>query len=135
MFPVGSVTFGCFWAGRNYNLYRFTGPDGHVIAYRFDVVRSVHLTPGHITYTDLLLDAWLPPGGELRIEDEDEVRAADTAGLLTSRDIAIINRTGRLLERNYRRIVAEAEAELATRAQALDGKRESRSIDDVPFHR
>ena len=62
-FPEGSHTFGFFWAGRHYNLYRFTGPDGAVIAYRFDVVDSVRITPAHIGYTDLYLDAWLPPGG------------------------------------------------------------------------
>ena len=112
-FPDGSVTFGFFWAGRHYNLYRFTGPDGVVIAYRFDVVDAVRITPAHVRYTDLLLDAWLAPGGELRVEDEDEVEAAEAAGLLSPRRRSIIDRTRLLLERAHPRIVAEAEREMA----------------------
>jgi hypothetical protein len=111
-FPIGSHTLGFFWAGRHYNLYRFTGPDGAVIAYRFDVVDSVRVTPDHVGYTDLLLDAWLPPGGDPRVEDEDEVAQAEAAGLLTPRRRTIIERTRRLLERHHHRIVTEAEREL-----------------------
>lgn len=111
-FPAGSYTLGFFWAGRHYNLYRFTGPDGAVIAYRLDVVDAVRISPEHVSYTDLLLDAWLPPGGPPRVEDEDEVEAATAAGLLSPRRQAIISRTRRLLERSWPRIIADAEAEL-----------------------
>jgi predicted RNA-binding protein associated with RNAse of E/G family len=111
-FPAGSYTLGFFWAGRHYNLYRFTRPDGAVIVYRFDVVDAVQITPQHVRYTDLLLDAWLPPGGPLRVEDADEAEAAARAGLLSPRRRAIIERTHRLLERAWPRIIAEAEREL-----------------------
>lgn len=111
--PAGSHTYGFFWARRHYNLYRFTAADRSVIAYRFDVVDGVRITPGHVGYTDLYLDAWLPPGGPLRIEDEDEVAAAAAAGLLGPRRLALIDATRRLLERAYPRIAAEAERELA----------------------
>jgi hypothetical protein len=118
--PAGSVTFGFFWSGRHYNLYRFTSPGGAVIAYRFDVVDNVRINRGEVRYTDLLLDAWLPPGGRLRIEDEDEVDAALAAGLLSPRRQAIIARTRRLLERGHPRIVAEAERELERVVQGDD---------------
>ena len=121
-FPAGSYTLRLFWGGRHYNLYRFTGPDGAVIAYRFDVVDGVRITPAHVRYTDLLLDAWLPPGGALRIEDEDEVAAAGAAGLLTPRRRAIIARTRRLLERAHPRIIAEAERELGELLNREDAK-------------
>jgi hypothetical protein len=111
--PAGSVTYGFFWPGRHYDLYRFTGPDHAVIAYRFDVVDSVKLVPGHVGYTDLLLDAWLAPGGTLHFEDEDEVAEADAAGLLSRARRATIQRTRRLLESAHERIIAEAEADLA----------------------
>ena len=114
-FPLGSATYGFFWAGRHYNLYRFTGPDGGVIAYRFDVVDGVRISSGHVRFTDLLLDVWLPPGGPPRVEDEDEVAAAEAAGIVTPRRLAIIARTRRLLERHHPRIVAEAERELVGR--------------------
>jgi hypothetical protein len=117
-FPAGSHTLGFFWSGRHYNLYRFTAPDASVIAYRFDVVDAVRITPSHVRYTDLLLDAWLAPAGVLRVEDEDEVDAARAAGLLSPRRLAIIERTRRLLERSHRLIVAEAERELAERELA-----------------
>jgi hypothetical protein len=114
-FPLGSCTYGFFWTGRHYNLYRFTGPDGGVIAYRFDVVDGVRITPARIAYTDLLLDVWLAPGGAPRVEDEEEVAAAAAAGLLSPRRQAIIAATRRLLTRAHGRIVAEAERELQGR--------------------
>lgn len=113
-FPAGSFTIGFFWAGRHYNLYRITGPDGAVIVYRFDVVDAVHITPGHVSYTDLLLDLWVTPNGRLQVEDEDEVRAAEAAGRLSARRRQIIARTRAWLTRAYPRIIAEAERELAT---------------------
>ncbi len=112
-FPAGSVTIGFFWAGRHYNLYRITGPDGGVIVYRFDVVDAVHLTPGHVSYTDLLLDVWVTPDGRLQVEDEDEVHAAEAAGRLSARRRQIIARTRVWLTRAHPRIIAEAERELA----------------------
>jgi hypothetical protein len=124
-FPAGSYTLGYFWAGRRYNLYRFTGPDGTVIAYRFDVVDAVRVTPEHVSYTDLLLDAWLPLSGPPRFEDEDEVEAAAAAGLLSPRRRAIIERTRALLERVWPRIIAEAERELAL----LSAERGARSAE------
>lgn len=111
--PEGSSTYGFFWPGRHYNLYRFTGPDGAVIAYRFDVVDGVRVGPAHVRFTDLLLDVWLAPGGTPRVEDEDEVATAEASGLLSPRRAAIIARTRRLLEQAHPRIVAEAERELA----------------------
>ena len=130
-FPEGSHTFGYFWAGRHYNLYRFTGPDGAVIAYRFDVVDSVRITPAHIGYTDLYLDAWLPPGGNLLVEDEDEVEAAAAAGLLSPRRHAIIAATRRLLEIAHPRIVAEAERELAGMAEGAGLPVRGRTAHDI----
>lgn len=119
-FPAGSRTFGFFWPGRHYNLYRITGPDGSPIAYRFDVVDHVRVRDGHVTFTDLLLDLWLPPGGPPRVEDEDEVEAATAAGLLDARRLGLIERTRRLLLRAWPRIVAEAEEEM-TKERSGDG--------------
>ncbi len=117
-FREGSHTIGFFWPGRTYNLYRFTGPDGAVIAYRLDVVDGVRLRPGHVRYTDLLLDAWVAPDGRAWLEDEEEVAAADAEGLLSPRRRAIIARTARLLLRAHARIIGGAEVELAAVAVA-----------------
>lgn len=113
LIPAGSITYGFFWPGRHYNLYRFTASDGSVIVYRFDVVDGVRITPGRVRYTDLLLDAWLTVTGDIRFEDEEEVAAAEAAGILSPRRRAIIARTRRLLARAHARIVTEAERDLA----------------------
>lgn len=114
LIPAGSRTYGFFWPGRTYNVYRFTTPDGAAIAYRFDVVDGVQVRAGQVAFLDLLLDIWLPPGGPPRVEDEEEVAAATTAGLLNGRHLAIIARTRRLLLRDWPRIVAEVERTLSS---------------------
>ena len=108
-FPAGSCTYGLFWAGRHYNLYRFTGPDAAVIAYRFDVVDRVRIGPGRVSYHDLLLDVWISPNGAILVEDEDEVAAALADGLLTPAQVATIARTRALITGKHARIVAEVE--------------------------
>lgn len=112
-FPAGSHTLGFFWRARSYNLYRITGPDENVIAYRFDVMERVRITPRIVGYHDLLLDLWVNPAGVVAVEDEDEVRAAQAAGLLTPRQHATIERTRSLLERGHARIIAECEQLIA----------------------
>lgn len=112
VFPPGSRTYGVFWARRPYNCYRMHGPDGALIAHRFDVVDSVRLGPGRIEYRDLLLDLWVPPGGPASVEDEDEVRAAEAAGLLSAADLRRIRRAREYLLRGYRGIITEVAAAL-----------------------
>jgi len=109
-FPAGSHTLGYFWPRRAYNCYRFAGPDGAVIAYRFDVVDRVRIRPGHVSYRDLLLDVWRSPSGRITIEDDDEVAAAVSTGILGEREMARIERTRALLVRDHQRIVIECEA-------------------------
>jgi hypothetical protein len=113
LFPAGSYTLGIFWRGRHYNCYRIAGPDGAVIVYRFDVVDRVRITPGHVRYRDLLLDVWVTPFGEARVEDEEEVEEARAAGLLPSGAERTIERTRDLLLRRHPRIIAEVERAVA----------------------
>jgi hypothetical protein len=108
-FPAGSYTLGFFWRGRAYNCYGIAGPDGAVIAHRFDVVDRVRISSDRVTYRDLLLDLWVSPSGDVQIEDEDEVHQAERDGLLTPAMLARIDRTRALLVRDHRRIVAEVE--------------------------
>ncbi len=108
--PAGSHTLGFFWRWRPYNCYRMAGPDGRVIAYRFDVVDRVRISADHVSYHDLLLDIWVSPAGETSVEDEDEVEAATAAGLLSRAQRERIERTQRWLIGSHRRVVAEVEA-------------------------
>jgi hypothetical protein len=107
--PAGGVTYGFVWPARSYVLYRFVGPDGGRIADRFDVVERAAATATEVRYTDLLLDVWVSPAGEVRIEDEEEVADCARRGLLTAAQLARIERTRALLLRRYRSVLAEAD--------------------------
>ncbi|MCH8025686.1 MAG: DUF402 domain-containing protein [Chloroflexi bacterium] len=106
--PAGSQTHGFFWPRRSYVLYRIVGPDGRLIAHRFDVVEDVRLGEGEVSYTDLLLDLWVDPDGQPRLEDEDEVEEFARGGLLVPGQRKRIDTTRDLLLRRHRVIVREA---------------------------
>lgn len=106
--PAGSRTYGFFWRRRPYVLYRIAGPDGRLIAHRFDVVENVRLGEGEVSYTDLLLDLWVDPDGQARLEDEDEVEEHARRGLLAPAQRRRIETTRDLLLRRHRVIVREA---------------------------
>jgi hypothetical protein len=112
LFPAGSRTYGFFWTRRHYLLYVLHGPDGGLIAHRFDVVDEVRLRPGRVEYLDLALDVWVDPSGHAWTEDEEEVVELASQGLLSSQRLALIERTKRLLLARHRRIAAEAWDEL-----------------------
>jgi predicted RNA-binding protein associated with RNAse of E/G family len=112
LFPAGSRTYGFFWSRRHYLLYMLHGPDGALIAHRFDVVDEVRLRPGRVEYLDLALDVWVDPSGRAWTEDEDEVIELASRGLLSPQRLALIERTKRLLLARHHRIAAKAREEL-----------------------
>ena len=105
---VARTTEGFFWQGRNYLVYRMFDQDGALVGHRIDVCRDVRFGQESIEWTDLLLDLFITPAGELRVLDEDEVASAITAGLLSPQDQEIIARTRALLEADYQAVVEEA---------------------------
>lgn len=108
--PAGkSVTRAYFWAGRHYLLYRMMDLRGSLLGHRFDVSDDVRILPKQreIRWTDLLLDLWVDPRGEIHVLDEDEVAEAHAAGLLTGRQRAIVEETRAHLLGSYRRILVE----------------------------
>jgi predicted RNA-binding protein associated with RNAse of E/G family len=76
------------------------------------VVEGVRIRRDGVEFTDLLLDLWVSPLGETHFEDEDEVREYHERGLLTDRQLTTIERTGRYLARNHRRVIEAALVEL-----------------------
>ena len=108
--PRRSRTFGFFWRRRPYLLYRIEGPNGALIAHRFDVVEDVRLERREVSYTDLLLDLWVGPQGSVLIEDEDEALEHVRRGLLSTAQQARIERTRALLLRRWPTLVREAAA-------------------------
>jgi hypothetical protein len=108
-FPPGSLSYGYFWKRRPYNAYRIIGPDGSVIAHRFDAVTDVSLSPGEIRYRDLVLDWWILPGRELLEEDRDEFLEAIEAGLIAPPWVREAEAAGRTIRSQSRRLVREME--------------------------
>ena len=120
VFPAGRRTYGFFWARRHYLLYVLKGPDGGLIAHRFDVVDEIRLRPGRVEYLDLALDVWVDPSGRAWTEDEDEVADLASRGLLSPQRLALIERAKRLLLARHNRIAAEAQMELRRLGQIPD---------------
>lgn len=112
--PAGSRTFGFFWHRRSYVLYRIVGPDGRLIAHRFDVVEDVRLGETEVSYTDLLLDLWADTAGTARLEDEDHVIDYHRRRLLSHGQLDRIERVRVLLLRRHRAIAREAARLLAS---------------------
>lgn len=108
----GGLSYGFFWRHRPYILYRISHPDGSLIGHRFDVVDRVRIGPNHASYRDLVVDAWVPAGGELRLEDEDELAALVEAGGVPQELRERIDRATRHLVRGYRRVTHEVEASI-----------------------
>ena len=106
--PAGSRSWGFFWRRRPYVMYRIARPDGRLIAHRFDVVEDVRLEEREVSYMDLLLDIWVGPRGDVRVEDEDEVAQHARRGLLSAAQQARIDRTQDLLIRRHAAIEREA---------------------------
>ena len=109
----GGLSYGFFWPRRPYIVYRISEPDGTLLGHRFDVVDRVRIGPHHASYRDLVVDAWIPAGGELRLEDEDELAELVAAGQVPAGLQGEIERVARLLVREHPRVTAEVEDAVA----------------------
>ena len=108
-FERGAVSYGFFWRRRPYVMYRMLGPQGRLVANRFDVVEDVHLGEREVSYRDLLLDIWIDASGVVQVEDESDVADARREGTLSNAQLERINRTRDLILRRHRVIAAGAE--------------------------
>jgi hypothetical protein len=108
--PPGSVSYGYFWARRPYSLYRWIGPQGSLLAHRFDAVGEVRIHPGGVEYEDLVLDWWVLPDGTLLEEDREELDEAIAAGLVDAEAAGKANEAARQIYSRYRHIIDEVEA-------------------------
>jgi hypothetical protein len=103
--PPGSVSHGYFWKRRPYNLYRMRGPDGAILAHRFDAVADVKLHPDAVEYRDLVLDWWVTADDILIEEDRDEMDALVASGAMGAADVAHANAAARAIFSRYRHII------------------------------
>jgi predicted RNA-binding protein associated with RNAse of E/G family len=108
--PPGSVSYGWFWARKPYSLYRMFGPDGALLAHRFDAVASVRLGDDAVEYRDLVLDWWVLPDDTIVEEDRDELDALAAKGVLSPGDVAAANTAAHEVLSRYRHILDEVAA-------------------------
>lgn len=105
---VARTTEAFFWEGRNYLIYRMFSETGELVGHRFDVCRGVRFGEDTLEWTDLLLDFFVTPAGELQALDEEEVAEAVALGRLDLEGQAILRDTRFLLEHEYTSILQEA---------------------------
>jgi hypothetical protein len=110
--PKGTTTLGFFWRNRDYNLYRFQGPDGDLLGHRLDVLADVVIEPDRVEYLDLIVDVLVSPTGDVTVEDEDEAKDAAKKGHLEPAHLQAIERALGTILRDPRRIFRDADAAL-----------------------
>ncbi|HLC30170.1 MAG TPA: DUF402 domain-containing protein [Dehalococcoidia bacterium] len=104
---VAHTTEGYFWQDRNYLVYKMFNQFGELVGHRFDVCRDVRFGPDSVDWTDLILDFFVNPNGELRVLDETEVEEAVQNGGLSPADQDIISSTRTFMEREYDAVIQE----------------------------
>ncbi len=107
--PRGGYTLAWFWRGRRYLLYRMFDGDGRRILDRFDVVDGLRLGRGGVDYRDLYLDVWSDHDGVVRVDDEDELAAAEAARLVSAAEAQDARRIAARLVREQKRIIAKTQ--------------------------
>jgi hypothetical protein len=108
--PPGSTTIAHYWPGRTYVAWRMFDSSHCLLGTLFHVSTNISVNEGNVAYDDLLLDIWITPGGSLRILDEDEVRQASSAGLLSDAELTIIDNAHWHITTHYRSILDELAA-------------------------
>lgn len=78
----GTLSFGYFWADKNYNVYHFIAPDGGTLGFYINIANNTVITLDHIEWRDLYVDVWIDTDGNMTVLDEHEVPASFDAGLL-----------------------------------------------------
>lgn len=111
--PPGSVSFGFFWQGRPYNLYRMLDRNGQTLAHRFDAVANVRIGRDGVSYRDLVLDWWVLPDDTVLEEDRSEFDQMVADGTLSPEDREQANEAARAVLSRYRHIIERAAALLA----------------------
>jgi hypothetical protein len=106
-FPPGSLSYGYFWPRRSYNAYRILGPDGTLIAHRFDAVTDVSISRKEVRYRDLVLDWWVLPGQPLLEEDREDYDAAVANGVVPPPWRARAELASRRLRSGHREVIRE----------------------------
>ena len=72
LIPKGTFTISHYWDDRPYNVYHWV-QDGRTLALYVNIADRTAITPGLVTYRDLVVDVLVRPSGAIEILDEDEL--------------------------------------------------------------
>lgn len=104
--PAGdNLTLAFYWEDRHFLIYKHMAPDRKLFGHRFDVCESVRIYPDKIVWADLALDLWVDPGEQIYVLDEEEVANFKARGLITPKQLEIIEQTKQYLLKNYKRLI------------------------------
>ena len=107
--PTGSVTVGIYRQGADYVFWKMTGADGALLGYLVHLCEPTEIRAAAVTYRDLILDIWQSSGEQPILLDEDELSAAEAAGLIShQRAVAVGALAGRLIS-GFGKIVQDNE--------------------------
>ncbi len=107
--PAGdNITLAFYWEDRHFLIYKLMASDGALLGHRFDICEDVRIHSDEIIWTDLVLDLWVAPEDRIHVLDEEEVGIYKRRGLLTPRQLEIIEQTKQYLLKNHPTLIAEA---------------------------
>lgn len=107
----GTTTAAYYVDGEGWVLWKMSTSKGALIGHLFHIVRDLHIGDSDVSYTDLVLDLWVEPGGPedrtLQVLDEDELSEELTAGRVSGEDerlarsllVGVERQAGELIER------------------------------------
>lgn len=91
--PAGTRSYGCFWAGRSYNLYLWVrqlhGRRDELVGAYFNICDSVQLGLHELRWRDLWLDMLVLPSRRLITLDRAEVPSGLPRGLVVQMESAV----------------------------------------------
>jgi predicted RNA-binding protein associated with RNAse of E/G family len=99
----GTVSYGFYWPGKPYVLYKWLNEDGNVMGDYLNVADSVILSVQEFSWRDLIVDVLILPTKQAEILDEDEVPES-----LDQELKGYIESVKQFLLQNYRGIISEA---------------------------
>lgn len=106
--PAGdSITLAFYWEDRHFLIYKLMAADETLYGYRFDICEDVKIYSDKIIWADLIVDLWADPENKITVLDEEEVEAFKARGLLTPRQLVIIQSTTQYLLSHYQQLLAE----------------------------
>lgn len=99
--PAGTLSFGYFWIGRQYNVYHWVTETGDTLGTYFNVCDETEIGEDFVSWRDLIIDLLVTPDGHCQVLDAEELPKDLDAGLLR-----LVEETTESLQRHYGSVIA-----------------------------